>query len=696
MKLIKFRVTNFRSVEDSGWVAADDVTALIGVNESGKTNLLLPLWKLNPAKEGEINLLADAPRKRYNELKNMDRKPKFIEAHFELPDDLVRQIVSLTGAAEEDVRVASVSRSFAGTHFIGFPNATAVRSLPRAEVEDLLTQAQRELGSLASVSKAEEGLKEAMLSALADAQAEARARGDEVGDAVLKGIKTRLDAVETGEAAKRSTIAPRFGQLVDGVNAMVARVSKPLPYSNEQARDLVLEHLPSFVYYSNYGNLDSEIYLPHVIQNMRRDDLGNREASKVRTLKVLFDFVRLEPDEILELGRDFPVNQGRPTEDQIKAIGDKKKEREILLQSASTELTQKFRDWWKQGDYRLRFQADGDHFRIWVSDDKRPEEIELEGRSTGLQWFLSFYLIFLVESADAHQGAILLLDEPGLSLHPLSQKDLSRFFENLAQTNQILYTTHSPFMVDANHLDRVRSVYVDDRGATVASPNLRASEADPSQSKSIYAVHAALGLTVSDSILQGCQPVIVEGPSDQFYLNGIKNFLIREGLISPKRELVFVPAGGVRGVSAVVSILAAKGEALPYVVVDSDRSGQDLANKLRSGSYQGQGDRLLLVGDFCNMPGAEVEDLIPTDFLADVVSRKLRGPEEDFDEVVESGRPILPQIEAYARNNGLTLGDGWKVEIAKQAKARLQRSSNLQKGAPEVVEMWKEIFARFD
>ncbi len=43
--------------------------------------------------------------------------------------------------------------------------------------------------------------------------------------------------------------------------------------------------------------------------------------------------------------------------------------------------------------------------RIWVSDDKRPEEIELEGRSTGLQWFLSFYLVFLVESADAHAGA---------------------------------------------------------------------------------------------------------------------------------------------------------------------------------------------------------------------------------------------------------------------------------------------------
>jgi len=125
----------------------------------------------------------------------------------------------------------------------------------------------------------------------------------------------------------------------------------------------------------------------------------------------------------------------------------RKKERDVLLQSASTELTQRFRDWWRQGEYRFRFQADGDHFRIWVSDDKRPEDIELEGRSTGLQWFLSFYLIFLVESADTHSGAILLLDEPGLSLHPLAQKDLSLFFENLAKTSQLLYTTHSPFMV---------------------------------------------------------------------------------------------------------------------------------------------------------------------------------------------------------------------------------------------------------
>jgi predicted ATP-dependent endonuclease of OLD family len=129
----------------------------------------------------------------------------------------------------------------------------------------------------------------------------------------------------------------------------------------------------------------------------------------------------------------------------------------------------------------------------------------------------------------------LLLDEAGLSLHPLAQKDLSAFFNNLSQTNQIINTTHSPFIVDTNHIDRAKVVYVDKEGYTVVSNNLRAAE-ERLQTNSVYAVHAALGLSISDILLQGCRPVIVEGPSDQFYLNAIKLFLIRKGLIAPKEE----------------------------------------------------------------------------------------------------------------------------------------------------------------
>src|SRR5436309_4045311 len=99
MKLIGFRVTNFRSVEDSGWISTDDVTALIGTNESGKTNVLMPLWKLKPAKDGDINPLQDYPRKRYNEIRSMENKPVFIEAHFEMADAEASEISGMTGAS---------------------------------------------------------------------------------------------------------------------------------------------------------------------------------------------------------------------------------------------------------------------------------------------------------------------------------------------------------------------------------------------------------------------------------------------------------------------------------------------------------------------------------------------------------------------------------------------------------------------
>ena len=315
----------------------------------------------------------------------------------------------------------------------------------------------------------------------------------------------RVPVADLEKGPKKSVISPRLGQLNELLDKINASISTPHPDSSEEANSLVLKHLPQFVYYSNYGNLDSEIYLPHVIDNLKRKGLGSKEEAKARTLKVLFDFVKLKPVEIQELGREVEIEDDdeEPTDEEIAAIAKKKKERDVLLQSAGTELTGRFREWWKQGDYRFRFQADGDHFRIWVSDDKRPEDIELENRSTGLQWFLSFFLIFLVESQDAHRDSILLLDEPGLSLHPLAQEDLSKFFDGLSVNNQLIYTTHSPFLVDADHLEQVKAVFVGSDGTTRVSADLKGADQKTPESKSIYPVFAALGLSISKTLLLG-------------------------------------------------------------------------------------------------------------------------------------------------------------------------------------------------
>ncbi len=695
MQLKSFRVRNFRSVDDSGIIETDNVTALIGINESGKSNLLLPLWKLNPAKDGELKPTSDYPRKSYNDIRNMKTKPVFIEATFIPNTELAAKLAEICSASVDAFSEIVVSRDFSDEVHVSFPDAPSTRETPRERIAVLLEAASKELQTLTPRNNEEDAASRARQAIVT---AQAGLPGNEVvALEQLEAIQALLPQVEG--MAKTSAVGPRYAQLRADLDAIHDELRVELPNDIQKALDLAWTEVPAFVYYTNYGNLDSEIYLPHVIENMKRDDLGAKEQAKVRTLKVLFEFVGLKPEEILELGRDFkrPTNGREPTDEEISAIAEKKKERSILLQSASTKLTQEFRSWWKQGEYRFRFEADGDHFRIWVSDDRRPEEVELEGRSTGLQWFLSFYLVFLVESRDTHAGAILLLDEPGTSLHPLAQKDLSAFFDGLSENNQLLYTTHSPFLIDSDRLDRARKVYISANGTTKATPDLRESETDDkAQRASGYAVYAALGLTVAESLLLGCTVVIVEGVSDQIYLSAIKALLIGQGKIQPNREVVFPPAGGAKGVKVVASILTGRDEALPIALFDSDTAGKQSAQQLTASFYAAAKERVLEVETFSGLSGSEIEDLIPSDVIAQVLDRWQRGPEQAFADSIKEGQPIVPQIELWAKSNNVALvAPAWKVELAKRVKQALL--SKAGKNVPEAyLSRWEALFKALD
>lgn len=115
MKLTRFRVTNFRSVSDSGWLDADDVTALIGVNESGKTNLLLPLWKLKPAQDGEIQPTSDYPKTMFGEIRNAPGDYYFIEAEFSTGVSGAA-IARAAGVSPEIAETVRVTRFFDGAY----------------------------------------------------------------------------------------------------------------------------------------------------------------------------------------------------------------------------------------------------------------------------------------------------------------------------------------------------------------------------------------------------------------------------------------------------------------------------------------------------------------------------------------------------------------------------------------------------
>ena len=507
-----------------------------------------------------------------------------------------------------------------------------------------------------------------------------------------------LRSLRPSKLMKTSTLVAELNRSISTLTKLITTLKRTPPSQNQKARSIAWEAIPPFVYYSQYGNLDSEIYLPHVIDNLGRDDLGVKDEARVRTLKVLFEFVQLSPQEISKLGQEAIPPEDNPSAEQLEESAQRKKEREILLQSASTDLTARFREWWRQGNYQFRFQADGNHFRIWVSDDRRPEPIELEGRSSGLQWFFSFYLVFLVEAEDSHEDAILLLDEPGLSLHPVSQQDLSDFFRSLAAKNQLLYTTHSPFMIDPDRLDRVKAVFTTESGASAVSGDLRASakQKKDDRDNSIYPVHAALGLSASHTLLQGCQVLIVEGFSDQLYLSTVKTLLVASGHLKPSRELVFVPANGVKGVKAIAAILSSKENVLPRVLVDGDAMGRDFANHLKGDLYAAFKDRVHMVSDFYReVSDPEVEDLWPTDLWAYEATRLLRGPDPEFDEQVDAKTPVCDQVEKYAAEHGLKLEKpGWKVDVALRIKRRVLDDPNkLDFDNSAKGKAWKKLFS---
>lgn len=691
LKLKRYHVWNFRSVDDSGDIEVDDVTALIGTNESGKTNLLLPLWKLKPAKDGEITPMADFPRKKFNDYRNLKSKPIFIRAFFEVPEETREKLSKLTGYPATMFEEVECSKNLDGQRYVNFNAVKLVREMDSHDLSAILAEAQTEIDA-ATPLKAEAELKPAMLGAIAAAKAETE-NGDVVDEDTFDAIRKNLN-VPNAEGTPKSSIAPRFARLKDDVEELAKRITKPHPNESEEARKIISGLLPSFVYYSNYGNLDSEIYLPHVIENMKRIDLGSKEAAKARTLKVLFEFVGLKAEEILELGRDLkePPGGRQLSPEEIQKVSDRKKERSILLQSAGTKLTTEFRNWWKQGTYRFRFEADGDHFRIWVSDDLRPEEVELEGRSTGLQWFLSFYLVFLVESKDSHEGAILLLDEPGLSLHPLAQQDLTNFFDGLARTNQILYTTHSPFLIDADQLNRARKVYVAEDGTSKLSSDLQFQGTEKTRRAAGYTVWSALGIAVAESFLYGCQPIIVEGPSDQHYLTAIKMHLIKMGKIKPSREMVFPPAGGAKGVKAVTAMIIAKEEKLPLAFFDGDAMGMQTIQQLKSSLYTEEPEKLLCMTDFVSLPSAEIEDLMPVDMIIKAVDAVFRAADKPFVDVCKTGAAIVPQIESWAARNNVTLELGWKVEVAKRVKQRILDGAAID---DNILAVWSKVFGKF-
>jgi hypothetical protein len=181
-------------------------------------------------------------------------------------------------------------------------------------------------------------------------------------------------------------------------------------------------------------------------------------------------------------------------------------------------------------------------------------------------------------------------------------------------------------------------------------------------------VHSALNLNIAESMVTGCQPVVVQRVSDQYYLSAIKTLLIGANKIAPKRELLFPPAGGSKTVGVIASIISGRDEPLPKVVLRDDEAGKQVNAELKSDLYSGAQERIFSTDNYVLFSNSTTEDMIPAPFFAQVIDRWERNTDTAFADVLVNGKPIVEQVEAWADAQDVVLRDEWRVEVAKRVK----------------------------
>ena len=663
MKAIRFRVQNFRNIDDSDWIELEKVTAFVGRNESGKTSLLKALHKFNPATPEPYDPQREFPRDRYtrdyvaNGSNGEDWPVCSVE--FEIPEELRIEIGELLEEDEKPPEKVTATRYYDGSFELEYVPELEEKPLSPQPVLTALDAFAKSARRLEAPDADQEEATAEQRTELIDWATEWRdALKDEDdlrGNEEAEWLARLRDDVETWSNPQTADMVETLQDAVAPVLDAAKKLSAP-----DQIDEMIKSNIPVLIYFENYGILDSAIWLTRFLEDLEQ----NATHPRVRTINAMFKHVGLNPRDIAKLSdreaRRMQEQGYEPTPEQIATDQQRIEERAIKLNSASIDISNKFSKWWAQRRHKIRYQADGDYFRIWIADDRRPDvEIELEARSKGFQWFFSFYLVFLAESDDGHKDAILLLDEPGLHLHPTAQQELITFFEKLTEKHQLAYTTHSPFLIDEEHLHRIRPVTEDDTGHSRIT-----AETWPEDRETIFPLQAAAGYAMIGGLFQHRKTVLVEGITDFYYLQALSQQCAKSGRTSLPDDIYIVFCGGTKNVGWIASLFLSE-EVRPLVLLDGDEAGRARRNALMKELYADHNSGILMLDDVLNRSGQEVEteDILGESLIIPGLEAVL-GQALQIEEGDRSAGSLPSQIKAAAKRQKIDLPEGWKASIA--------------------------------
>jgi predicted ATP-dependent endonuclease of OLD family len=285
-------------------------------------------------------------------------------------------------------------------------------------------------------------------------------------------------------------------------------------------------------------------------------------------------------------------------------------------------------EFWSQEKYHIHFRIEKERLTVSISDDTYSNRIPPSGRSDGFQWFLSFYSTYL-NDINSSEATILLLDNPGLELHPDGQRDIKKFLEEkLPSLTQTIYVTHSPSMVDPYNLKQIRRVEL--RPNKEGTKIVNSITKDGNDLDLLEPVRAALGASLISSLMFNDYNLLVEGAADKPILEAA--FKTYGGDLKDK---VFVNGSLSESKNYFLAEIY-KRSGLPHIAfLDADSSGRRIAEDLRKILDP---SKVLIINEIITDKGSEFE-------LEDIFSKNL------YCQAVRETYPELKDIEAPLENH---------------------------------------------
>lgn len=450
------------------------------------------------------------------------------------------------------------------------------------------------------------------------------------GNDTTADLEEKIEEKEKKEAIQKQVFEDR--KLIQSIEEIVIKKTSKNKYLFPEYLEIfkkyeikILNYVPRFVYFDQTHILDDFIDIDTYLQ----------DPNRYKNMAELLKFCALDIQTL---------NDTKPKEkdsDEVKKRMQRK--RRNLCVKAAKKLTTEIRDLWTQNVHTFEIVLDGTSITIQTSDDKNPAPLDLTMKSKGIRWYVSFVITFDVQTKGELKNSILLFDEPSEALHPQAQMEFTdtTVCGRLIKSNQVIYATHSPFLLGEDM--RVKIVCVERSNDGVAEI-VKSTEVQ--RKNTLLPLRALFGFDSLSRILDEDNILIVEGWNDKKFIELFNYLCSKNGDLFLNPSIYIIQLRGTGKIGKFISIFSGKANKI-VALLDSDTAG-DQAKKIIENAFKEI--KIIQTSEIVNRTTSEIEDLVPRS----IYLKKFEAVYSDLSLVIsdiKNVKPVCEAIEIYFKQN---------------------------------------------